>query len=66
MNYKFIGRSVTDPNKEQGGLGYHTLEEAEAHCETMNRLRLEYDTCPTWDKNFWKGQPGEWKVFVKE
>lgn len=63
MNYKFIARSVTDPNGDNGGLGYLTRELAEAHCEAMNELRLEYDTNPIWNKEFWSSQPGGWKVY---
>lgn len=66
MNYKFIARSTTDPNKEHGGVGYLTQEQAEDHCTEMNRLRLEYDTNPIWDRTFWKEQPGAWQVFIKD
>ena len=68
MKYKFIARSITDPFKEKGGLGYLTLEEAENHCVQMNLIRLDYDNNVNkiWDKSIWKSQPGEWKVFINE
>ena len=62
--YKYTSRSLSDPNGENGGLGYKTKEEADYHTKIMNELRLNFDD--TWNKDFWKKQPERWETFCND
>ncbi len=65
MKYPYVARSSTDPNGDKGGLGYLTVEAAQAHVDVMNQLRLEYPA-GIWNTDFWKKQPGEWAVYKEQ
>lgn len=63
--YKFVARSDTDPNGDNGGLGFDDVESAESHAEAMNELREFYNEPNSiWNKAFWKEYPGEWRIHV--
>jgi len=63
MTYKYIARSLSDPNGEKGGLGFKTIEEAESHKNLMNSLIETYDSSDGgWNKQFWKEKPKQWIV----
>jgi len=63
MKYPFVARSVSDPNGENGGLGFNTAENAARHVERMNSLIDQYPN-GGWNAEFWKDKPQEWKVFT--
>ena len=64
MEYPYLCGSPSNPNGEEGWLGYPSLEKAEEHRITMNKLIEIYDENPKnfWDKNFWKTMPQEWVI----
>ena len=61
VKYPFGAVCTSDPSNV--GLGYNTPEQAQAHADHMNQLRLHYDTDPVWNKDYWKTQPAEWVAF---
>lgn len=63
MKYPFIAKSKTDPNGENGGLGFPTKEQAEAHRDNMNSSIASYPM--NWNTDFWKGVPEPWEVIEK-
>jgi hypothetical protein len=60
--YLFIASSPDNPNKPESGLGFHTREQAQKHADRMNVL-LENFEDDSWDKEFWKSKPAQWKVY---
>ena len=61
---KYKGRSLSDPNGENGGIVFIQLNDAHKHCSTMNKLIAEYDNEDSiWNKSFWKTKPEPWRVF---
>lgn len=45
------------------GLGFNSLEDAQKHADIMNVLREQYDSDPTWNKDYWKEKPEPWIAF---
>ena len=64
MKYPFVARSDSDPNGEQGGLGFAEKARAEAHVQLMNSRIHIYDENKNneWNKSFWKEKPLPWGV----
>lgn len=62
VKYPFGAISPTDPTGH--GLGYYTKEAAQTHVDRMNELLTDFDTDPSWNKDFWKTKPDPWVVFV--
>jgi len=60
-----IARSTSDPNGNNGGLGFLTKELAQAHADRMNYLISEWDSNIIWNKEFWKSKPEPWIVLEK-
>ena len=56
----FEARSQSDPSPK--GLTFSSQELAQAHADRMNILRFEFDSDKTWNKEYWKTMPLEWKV----
>lgn len=61
VKYPFGAISPSDSTGH--GLGFATREHAQAHADRMNELLVDFDTDPTWSKDFWKTKPEPWVVF---
>jgi len=61
---KFIARSKSDPNSDNGGLEYDSELSAQSHADTMNKLIESYPEYP-WNADFWKTKPEAWIVYKK-
>jgi|AntDeeMinimDraft_4_1070355.scaffolds.fasta_scaffold28865_1 hypothetical protein len=61
---RFVARSKSDPNGDNGGLEYDTELAARDHAATMNKLVESYPD-GLWNTDFWKTTPKEWIVYKK-
>ena len=59
--YKFGAGSPSD----NLGLGFDTMEAAQAHADKMNVLREQYGKDSTWNTEYWKEKPEPWVAFER-
>ena len=61
VKYPFV--SISPSDQTGAGIGFWSLEAAQAHTDRMNELLVDFDVNPTWNKEFWKTKPAPWVVF---
>lgn len=62
INYTHGALSTNDPSNVP--IKYSSREEAQAHADFMNSIRITWQENPTglWNKDHWKEQPEPWVV----